>query len=217
MRLRAIGRIATPALAVLLTAGAIPAAKAQIIEFESSGLKYKALTRGGVTIMVAELPTRVREYAILQVAVSNGSPTQWTVKPEDFRFERAPGSPIQALPAKTVIGSLLERAGRGDVSKLVTAYESALSGNSRVHSTNGYEARRQDAMAEFGNSRLRAAAAASAIAFITTRLLPGQSTDGAVFYPNAGKPLGAGRLVVNAAAETFVFPMDVTAAARAGR
>jgi hypothetical protein len=78
-----------------------------------------------------------------------------------------------------------------------------------MHTTNGYEARRQSAMAEFGSTRLRAAAAASAIAFVTTKLAPGQSTDGAVFYPNAGKPLGAGRLVVHAAADVFVFPMEV--------
>jgi hypothetical protein len=189
---------------------------AQIIEFESSGLKYKALTRSGVTIMVAQLPTHVRGYAILQVAVSNGSPTSWTVRSEDFRFESDSGPTIQALPAKTVVSNLLEKAGRGDVSKLVTAYEAALFGNSQMHSTNGYESRRQDAMAEFGSTRLKAAAAASAIAFVTTKLAPGQSTDGAVFYPNSGKPLGAGHLTVNAAGETFVFPME-TEAPRAGR
>ncbi len=191
----------------LLCAGA--ALRAQIIEFESSGLKYKALTRNGVTIMVAQLPTHVREYAILQVSVSNGSPTSWTVRPEDFRFEGDSGAKIQAPPAKTVVTNFLEKAGRGDVMKLVTAYEAALYSNSQMHSTNGYEARRQNALAEIGSTRLKAAAAASAIAFVTTKLAPGQSTDGAVFYPNAGKPLGAGRLFVNAAGETFEFPMEV--------
>ena len=44
-------------------------------------------------------------------------------------------------------------------------------------------------------------AAASAIAFVVTKLQPGQSTDGAVFWATAGKPLGAGRLTVNAAGE----------------
>jgi hypothetical protein len=55
---------------------------------------------------------------------------------------------------------------------------------------------------------LKAAAAASAIALVTSKLAPGQSTDGAVFYPNQGKPLGSGRLIVNAAGETFVFPVE---------
>ena len=38
--------------------------------------------------------------------------------------------------------------------------------------------------------------------------MPGQSTDGAVFYPTKGKPLGAGRLMVDAAAEMFEFPVE---------
>jgi hypothetical protein len=193
---------------LLLCALFAAVAGAQVIEFESSGLKYKALTHNGVTIMVATLHTRVRSYAILQVAISNGSPVSWGVRPEDFRFETTEGQRIQATPAKTVITELLEKAGRGDVSKLISAYEAALFSNAEMHSTNGYEARRQDAMAEVGSSRLKAAAAASAIAFVTTKLQPGQSTDGAVFYPNGGKPLGAGKLLVTAAGELFEFPME---------
>jgi hypothetical protein len=183
-------------------------AGAQVIEFESSGLKYKALTHNGVTIMVATLHNQIRNYAILQVAISNGSPVSWSVRPEDFRFESTDGNAIQALPAKTVVNDMLEKASRNDVSKLIGAYEAALYSNAQMHSTNGYEARRQDALAEFGSSRLKAAAAASAICFVTTKLSPGQSTDGAVFYKNGGKPLGSGRLTVNAAGETFVFPME---------
>jgi hypothetical protein len=193
---------------LLLCALIARVAIAQVIEFESSGLKYKALTHNGVTIMVATLHTHVRSYAILQVAISNGSPVSWGVRPEDFRFETTEGHIIRASPAKTVISELLEKATRGDVSKLITAYEAALFSNAEMHSTNGYEARRQDAMAEVGSSRLKAAAAASAIAFVTTKLQPGQSTDGAVFYPNSGKPLGAGKLLVTAAGELFEFPME---------
>jgi hypothetical protein len=106
-----------------------------------------------------------------------------------------------------VVLRLLKKAGRGDISKLITAYEATLYGNTEIHSTNGYESRRQDAMAVNGG-RLRAAAAASAICFNVTKLAPGQSTDGAVFYPNQGKPLGSGRLIVHAAAEEFVFPVE---------
>jgi hypothetical protein len=183
------------------------ASQAQIIEFESGGLKYKTQTRSGVTVMFAPLPKHIRDYAILQVAVSNGSPISWSIKPEDFRFERPDGSSIQALSAQTVVGTMLEKAGRNDVIKLIQAYEAALFSNAQMHSTNGYEVRRQNYLAE-GQNRLRAAAAASAIALATTKLTPGQSTDGAVFYPNNGKPLGTGRLIVNAAGETFTFPVD---------
>jgi hypothetical protein len=184
---------------------------AQIIEFESGGLKYRTLTRGGVTIMWAHLPMHIKEYAVLQVAISNGSPVSWQVKPQDFKFEKSEGGSMTALPAATVVQQLMDRAGRGDVIKLITAYESALTGNTRVHSTNGYEERRQDAQAALGGGKFRAAAAASAIAFVATKLLPGQSTDGAIFYPNNGKPLGAGKLIVNAAGEMFEFPVDLEA------
>ena len=180
----------------------------QVIPFESNGLKYKALTRGGMTIMFAQLPTKVRDYSVLQVSISNGSPVSWEVKPEDFRFEREVGSPIRALAANTVVGNLLKNANRNDVSRLMTAYEAALNGNVQMHSTNGYESRRQDAQGEGGAGRMRAAAAASALALVPTKLEPGQSTDGAVFYPSGGKPLGAGKLIVNEAGEEFVFPVE---------
>ena len=45
---------------LLLCAVFAAGASAQVIEFESSGLKYKALTHNGVTIMVATLHTHVR-------------------------------------------------------------------------------------------------------------------------------------------------------------
>jgi len=193
---------------VLLCALFAGVGSAQVIEFESSGLKYKALTHNGVTIMVATLHNHIREYAILQVAISNGSPISWSVRPEDFRFETTDGHIIRASPAKTVISEMLDKASRADVTRLITAYENALFSNAQMHSTNGYEARREDAMAEVGSTKLKAAAATSAIAMVTTKLLPGQSTDGAVFYPNGGRPLGAGKLLVNAAGELFEFPME---------
>ena len=67
-------------LAAILFLAVFPIAKGrgQVLEFESGGLKYKALTRGGVTIMFAPLPTRVLGYTILQVAISNGSPVSWS-------------------------------------------------------------------------------------------------------------------------------------------
>lgn len=192
-----------PALTLFIAAG-----HAQVIEFESGGLKYKALTHGGVTVMFAPIAARIHGYAIMQVAVSNGSPVSWAIKPEDFRFERADGSSVQALAARTVVETLMAKASHGDVVKLIAAYEAGLYGNARIHSTNGYESRRQNASAEMGGVKLRAAAAASAIVLVTTKLLPGQSTDGAVFFPNQGRPLGAGTLVANAAGEVYTFQVD---------
>jgi hypothetical protein len=157
--------------------------------------------------MFTVLPSHVREYAILQVSVQNGSKLPHTVRPEDFIFQSATGIEIVATPARQVVSQLAEKGGRGDVVKLVTAYESTLYGNNKFKSTNGYEQRRQSALAEVSSARIKAAAAASAIALVATKLMPGDSTDGAVFYANEGKPLGAGTLRVRAAGGVFEFPV----------
>ncbi|MBV8820762.1 MAG: hypothetical protein JO022_20545 [Acidobacteriaceae bacterium] len=178
------------------------------IEFESNGLRYKTLTKNGLTIMFTPLPSHVKEYSVLQVAISNGSEVSWTVKPEDFRYERTDGTATNASPALSVVNSLLTKASRHDVIKLVTAYEAGVYANTRMQSTNGYEQRRQSALAEVNSARIKAAAAASAIALVPTRLKPGESTDGAVFFPNNGKAFGPGKLFVHAAGEDFVFSSE---------
>ena len=195
------------ALAALIVpgTGTSAVAAAQVIEFESGGLRYLTQTKGGVTVMFAYLPVQVREYAVIQVAISNGSSQAWGFRPEDFSFRRADGVSIQATPARKVVEEFIEKGNRGDVIKLVTAYESGLYGMSKHQSTNGYEQRRQAALAEVNSTRLKAAAAASAIVLVSVKLKPGESTDGAVFYPNSGKPLGLGRLVVRAGPSVFDF------------
>jgi hypothetical protein len=191
-------RLAVP-VAICLCLGA------QVIEFEANGLKYKTLTKNGVTIMFAPLPSHVREYSIIQIAVSNGSKISWTIKPEDFTYQRDDGTIAEAAPALTVVNSLIEKASRHDVINLVSTYEAGIYGNTRMQSTNGYEVRRRSALAEVASARLKAAAAASAIALVKTKLSPGESTDGAVFFPNSSKPLGPGKLRIRAAGENFEF------------
>lgn len=180
----------------------------QVIEFESGGLRYKTLTKNGVTVMYAHLPMHVRDYSIIQVAVSNGSGSPCPVKVEDFRFERADGVKMQPAKPREVVNELIDKAGRGDVIKLVATYEIGLYGLTRMMSTNGYEQRRQAAFAELTSAKIKAAAAASAIAFVDVKLSPGQSTDGAVFYSNHGKPLGQGTLTARAGGEVFQFPLE---------
>jgi len=187
---------------LILAAGA---AWGQAIQFESGGLYYQTLTRAGVTIMFAELPVQVREFAVVQVAVSNGSPSSRTVKAEDFKFIRSDGATMAATPASNVVQEFLEKGGRNDVIKLVSTYEMGLYGLGRFRSTNGYEVRRKNMLAEVSGQRLKAAAAASAIAFVTTRLKPSESTDGAIFFPTQGKPIGHGTLRVTMGAEVFEY------------
>jgi hypothetical protein len=179
---------------------------AKVIQFDSGGLKYQTQSKRGVTLLFAHLPAQLRDYSIIQVGVMNGSQGAQTVRPEDFSFRRADGTVLYALPARVVVDHLLARASRNDVIKLISTYEMGLNGVSRFRSTNGYEQRRLSALAEMGGNKLKAAAAASAIAFVFTKLLPGESTDGAVFFATTdGKPLGPGRLTAHAAGQVFEF------------
>jgi hypothetical protein len=181
--------------------------RAQVIEFESNGLKYQTLTRSAVTVMFAHLPNHLHEYAAIQVAVSNGSKGPYVIKPEDFSYELEGGAGIHAVPAKNVIAMLMQKGSGADVVKLITAYEAGVYGNPRMRSTNGYESRRQAALA-WNSTKLKAAAAASALALVTTKLAPADSTDGAVFFITDGKPLVGGRVVVRTNTDTFQFNPD---------
>lgn len=178
----------------------------QVLEFESGGLKYQALTKSGLTVMVAPLPTRILGYSIVQVAVTNGSNETKLVAPEKFRFQPAAGRPIQALSANAVVKDVLDRAGRNDVGRLIGVYEAALFGNTNLELRFGYEARRKDAMA-IGGGRMKAAAAAAAVVLGSSKVEPGQTHDGAVFLPTSNKPLGAGTLVLEAGDDRFEFQL----------
>jgi hypothetical protein len=202
MRLRALSSVA---MCTMLSAQAL---SAQIIPFESNGLLYKTLTKGGVTVMFAYLPAHLKEYSIMQISISNGSPVSWTVKPEDFNYRQQDGTAWQASPALTVVNTLLAKGDRHDVIKLVTTYERGVYGNEHMQTTNGYESRRQSMLAYGVSARLKAGAAASAIALVPTKLGSGESTDGAVFFPSNGKILGAGTLIVHTGGEIFEFPSD---------
>ncbi len=177
------------------------------MQFQSHGLDYEALTRNGITVMYASLPPHVKDFNIIQITVTNGSLISWTVKPEDFSFVRQDGTVLGSVSADDVVESLLEKAGRNDVIKLQLLYESSIYALSNFRSTNGYEQRREAAMAQFVNPRIKAAAAASAITLVSIKLRPGDSTDGAVFFENKTKDklMGAGRLIAHACGETFTF------------
>lgn len=177
------------------------------IEFESKGMEYEALTKEGITVMFALLPPHIKEYNIVQVTVTNGSLVSWTVKPSDFTFVRQDGTVLQPVSADDVVRSLLERASRNDVIKLQLLYEDSIYALANFRSTNGYEQRREAAMAQFVNRGFKAAAAASAITLVPTKLKPGDSTDGAVFFENRTKEktMGAGRLMVHTCGQMFTF------------
>ncbi len=177
---------------------------AQALEFESGGLKYQALTRGGVTVMVAPLPTRILGYSIIQVAISNGSVEPAPIEPEKFQFVGVTNKPVKALSARAVVGDVMNRAGRDDVGRLIGVYEAALYGNTHLELQHGYEARRKDAMG-IGQTRKSAGAAAAAIVLGANEIKPGVTVDGAVFFPISNRPLGAGKLTFEAAGQQFEY------------
>src|SRR5436305_3333970 len=88
--------------------------RAQVIEFESNGLKYLTLTKSGVTIMFATLPQRLHDYATLQVAVSNGSKAPYNIRPEDFYYVRLDGIELHASSATRVVTLLEQRGSASD-------------------------------------------------------------------------------------------------------
>ncbi len=184
-----------------------PAGPQTPVEFESHGLTYEALTRNGITVMFASLPPHIKDFNIIQITITNGSLVSWTVKPADFTFVRPDGTVLQAISADDVIESLLERASRNDVIKLQLMYEDSIYALSNFRSTNGYEKRREAAMAQFVKPGFKAAAAASAITLVPTKLKPGDSTDGAIFFETRTKEksLGPGRLISHTCGETFEF------------
>ena len=179
-----------PILSLILT----PWVAGQTIEFLSNGLKYQALTREGLTIMYAPLPLKVRDFAVVQVAFNNGSGHDWLIRPTDFYYKTSGGRVIRAVSEYTVIYELYQHAGRSEVIKLQMAYEKSIYNNQHIRSNNGYEQRRQSALAMGGHGGIKAAAVASAIALVRTKLKAGDSTDGAVFFMNEGKELGVGSL-----------------------
>jgi len=177
---------------------------AQVIEFESNGQKYQTLTKSSVTIIYTHLPNHLHEYAVIHVAISNGAKSPYVVRPEEFNYVHSGGTEIHAATAQMVVNMLMQKGNGNDVIRLVTAYEASVYGNTHYKATNGYEQRRQAALA-FGGTKLKAAAAASVLALGTTKLEGGDSSDGAVFFPNEGKPLTGGRLVVRTNTDVFEF------------
>ena len=183
---------------------ASPCVHAQVIEYVSNGMKYQTLTRSGVTVIFTHLTERIHEYSVVQTAIANGSAAPYIVRPEDFSFVRTDGAVIKAVGARTVIDMLMQKGSGSDVIKLVTTYESSVYGNPHFKSNNGYEQRRQAALG-MNSSKLKAAAAASAIALVQTKLAAGDTTDGAVFFASEGKPLVGGHIVVRTSTDIFEF------------
>jgi hypothetical protein len=192
---------------IALMAGAL--AYGQVIEYEANGLKYQTLSRKGLTVIVTHMPNHVAGFGLIQVSISNGSDMYWTVQPEDFSYIKQE-IPMTAISASQVVDVLLDKGTHSDVVKLVTSYENSLYGIPHMRSTNGYEQRRQNALSQGINAKLKAAATASAIALAQTRLAPGQSTDGSIFIPLTHdlKTLGGGHLVFKANGDMFEFNAD---------
>ncbi len=154
--------------------------------------------------MFARMPITTGRYSVLQIALSNGSASTWKVEATDFFFEADDGSRVYAISEQDVVGDFFRNAGRSELLELQSVYEKALYSNEHIRSNNGYEQRRRSALV-IGPRGLKAAAAASAIAFVSGKVGPGDSTDGAVFFPTGGRGLGPGKVVAQLGEERFEF------------
>ncbi len=184
------------------------AASAQVIEFENNGLRYQSLTRNGVTVMCARLPSELKEWGLVQIAIANGSDAYVSISPEDFSYDRGDGRIVPAGSADTVVTDVLARGNHGDLVKLITIYENAIYNIPNMKLDNGYEKRREAALGFGASAKFEAAAAASAIALVQTRIPPGESIDGAVFFRFDSKTFPSGHVVVHNGGETFVFNQE---------
>jgi len=202
---RIAARMAALATVIFLTMTAF----AQVIEYQADGQKYQTLTHRGLTVIITHLPVQIAGYGLIQVSIANGSQIHWTVKPEDFEYVRGTET-IQAIGADAVVNVMLQHASGNDVIKLITSYERSLYAIPNMRSNNGYEQRREGALAFGGSQKLKAAAAASAITLAQVRLAPGESTDGAVFMrlPKDLKAFTGGHVVLHSEGETFDFNPD---------
>ena len=198
---RSIGLSGWAAAVLVVAAVQLPA---QVIQFRSNGMDYQVMTKGGLTLMCAPMPVKTSRYALVHVAVSNGSDVTWQVNATDFALEFDRGALVRAASEESVIGDFFREAGRSELSKLQSAYEKALYNNQYIRPNNGYEKRRQSALA-VGPRGLKAASAAAAITFVSGKLSPGDSTDGALFFPTSGRQLGTGRIVATFGDVTFEF------------
>src|SRR5262245_4750054 len=99
-------------------------------------------------VMFTYLSPHGWDSAVLQIAISNRAQAPCTIRPEDFKLERSEGGAIYAAPARQVVSTLIEKGNRSDVVRLVSTYEMALYGMTRLRPTNGYESRRQQYLAE---------------------------------------------------------------------
>src|ERR1039457_5077803 len=111
------------ALALVLWVGR---GQSQVIEFGTTGLKDQSISKSGLTIIFATLPQLLHDYAILQVAVSNGSQAPYIIRPEDFTYVRLDRSVIRASAARVVVEVLEQKGSGSDVIKLVTSYENSI-------------------------------------------------------------------------------------------
>ncbi len=196
-------------MAGLLFAFATAAAPvtSQVIRFESNGMHYRVMTREGLTLMCAPMPFRTSRYAVMHAALSNGSSETWQVDTTNFAFEFDAGTLVNAVPERSVVEGFFRTAGRSELLKLQTAYEKVLYNNQYVRPNNSYEKRRLSALA-FGPKGLKASAAAAAITFASGKLGPGDSTDGALFFPTDGRPLEKGRIVATIESSRFEFTFE---------
>lgn len=142
-------------------------------------------SRDGVTVMIAPLERTILEYSTAQVWISNNSPRALPIAPQGFTATVEGGASFTAAQDTVVLNDIRRHASGRDIEELVQAYESMLLGLPDEKAMGYYEQRKRAAMSSGG--KMRAAIMANVIILPETRLRPGETIDGTLFFRQPGK------------------------------
>ena len=142
-------------------------------------------SREGVTVMIAPLERTILEYSTAQVWISNNSGRPLPIAPQWFAASLEGGASSAAVQDTVVLSDIRKHASGRDIEELVRAYESLLLGLPDEKAVGYYEQRKRAAMASGG--KMRAAIMANVIILPETRLRPGETIDGTLFFRAGGK------------------------------
>src|SRR6266478_4816297 len=116
----------------------------QSVEIPYKGLSYSMLSKGGVTVMVAQLNRNILEYSTVQVWISNGSRQSVHVSPQFFELhqEGTSSAMLNGMNDNEVLNDIKQRAKSKDLGELVDAYETTLFGFANEKSMGYYQHRK---------------------------------------------------------------------------
>lgn len=155
------------------------------IEVPYKGRTFSMASRDGVTVMIAPLERTILDYSTAQVWISNNTARSLPIAPQGFTATVESGATSAAAQDTMVLNDIRRHSSGRDIEELVRAYESMLLGLPDEKAMGYYEQRKRAALSSGGKQR--AAIMANVIILPETRLRPGETIDGTLFFHQPGK------------------------------